>query len=76
MDAISFLRDKCRFGCGDPHSDISKAWHEIERLRKDAERYRWMINMSNRDHAARLLTDKMNAQVAIDAAMLLTPNYN
>ena len=29
-DAIKFLRDKCGFSCGDPDSEISRAWEAIE----------------------------------------------
>ena len=28
--AIKFLRDKCGFSCGDPDSEISRAWEAIE----------------------------------------------
>jgi len=41
MDAIKFLKSNCGFSCGDPNSEISRAWAEIEEMQRDAERYRW-----------------------------------
>ena len=35
--AITFLKNECGFACGDPNSDISKAWAEIESLRQRVE---------------------------------------
>lgn len=37
--AIKFLREQCGFKCGDQHSDISRAWAEIEAMTKQARRY-------------------------------------
>lgn len=42
MDAIKFLTKNCGLSCGDPDSEISRAWAEIEAMAADAERYRWL----------------------------------
>lgn len=41
---------------------------EIAALQVDAERYRWIRDQNNREEGARLLTNKMNADAAIDTA--------
>ena len=37
MDAIKFLKSNCGFSCGDPDSEISRAWSEIEAMERNAE---------------------------------------
>jgi len=46
----------------------ARADAEIAALRLDAERWRWIRRQNNREEGARLLTDKMNADAAIDVA--------
>ena len=39
MNPIFFLKHNCGFSCGDPDSEISKAWAEIEAMAQNAKRY-------------------------------------
>ena len=48
---------------------IDAAIKQREQDAKDAERYRWMRGMRNRERAADLAKHKMNLDAAIDAEM-------
>lgn len=52
MNAIKFLTKNCGFSCGDPDSEISRAWAEIEAMAADAERYRWLRNDGDRSNSS------------------------
>lgn len=48
---------------------FTQAADEIERLRQDAERYRWLRKQGNREKAADMTLHRMNLDAAIDAEM-------